>query len=196
MMSTLFIALAGDDKANVVPQSAAEALLPAITSLVVFLIAFGILAVAVWPKILKGLDAREQKIRDEIKSAEEARKQANQALQDYQKALAEAREEANQMIAKARADAKAAAEELRSRNETELGELRQRAAREIDTAKHQAIRELHAESATLAVAIASKILRREISVDDQQALVTESLRELGGVAGGSGGTGGSGGSRS
>ena len=156
--------------------------MPALTTLVVFIIFFAILRIKVWPPIVKGLEDRQNKIREEIESAEDARKQANDALKEYEDSLAEARKEAADMIAKARADAKAAADELRSRNESELADMKERAARDITAAKRQAIAELHAESATLAASIAGKILQREISSDDQQRLVEESLRELAGAA--------------
>ena len=150
----------------------------AVTSLAVFLIAFGFLYVKVWPQIVKGLDDRQRKIRQEIDAAEEAREQAKAALAEYERELANARDEANQMIARAKIGAQAVAQELRSRNEAELAELKQRAAREIESAKRSAISELHAEAATLAADIASKILQREISAEDQQRLIDDSLREL------------------
>ena len=156
-------------------------LLPAITAMVVFLLAFGFLYVKVWPKILKGLDDRDQKIRQEIANAEEAREKANAALAEYQSELASARQEANELIAQARADAKAVATELRDRNEVELAEMKQRATRDLETAKRAAITELHAETATLAADLAGRILKREISAEDQLRLVEESLGELAGT---------------
>lgn len=152
--------------------------LPGVTSLVVFLVAFGILYVKVWPMIVKGLDDREKKIRDEIASAEAARKQAEASQAEYHASLSKAREEANQMIAKARNDAKAVADELRTRNEADLAEMKNRATRDIEAAKQAAIGSLHAEAANLAVAIAGKILQREINPRDQQQLMEESIKEL------------------
>lgn len=152
--------------------------LPGVTALIVFLIAFGVLYVKVWPQIVKGLDDREKKIRDEIASAEAARKKAEAAQAEYQASLSKAREEANQMIAKARSDAKAVADELRTRNEADLSEMKTRATREIETARQAAIGSLHAEASNLAVAIASKILQREINPRDQQQLMEESIREM------------------
>ncbi|MGI9014959.1 MAG: F0F1 ATP synthase subunit B [Phycisphaerales bacterium] len=153
--------------------------LPAVTALIVFGVAFAILALKVWPMITQALDARDQKIRDEIRAAEEAREQAKAALDRYENELSSAREEASRMIQQARAEAKATAEELRARNEVELADLRNRAANDIRAAKENAIAEIHAEAGTLATAIASRILKREISVQDQQRLVEESLGQLG-----------------
>jgi F-type H+-transporting ATPase subunit b len=56
--------------------------------------------------------------------------------------------------------------------------MKHRATQDLQTAKRAAITELHAEAATLAAQIAAKILQREISADDQQRLVDESLEEL------------------
>ncbi len=155
--------------------------LPAVTALVVFLIAFGFLYLKVWPRIIKGLDEREEKIRREIRSAEEAQEQAKEALAQYERELGAAREEATALIARAKADAKAAAHELRERNTAELAEMKQRAMRDLDAARNAAIVELHNEAAVLASEIAAKILKREITLKDQERLVEESLEELAGA---------------
>lgn len=152
---------------------------PAITSIVVFLVFFILVHRLVWPKITKGLDEREAKILHEIEAAEEARGKARQAQEDYERSLEEARENAREMIAKAKADAKTTADEMLARNEAELAEMKQRATDDIENAKQAAIGALHNEAGNLAAAIAGKILQREISVEDQQRLVEESLRELG-----------------
>jgi F-type H+-transporting ATPase subunit b len=152
--------------------------LPGVTTLVVFLLAFGFLYLKVWPPIVKGLDDRQKKIREEIEAAEEARGQATAALEEYERSLADARQQAAETITQAKADARAVADELRQRNESELAEMKERATREIENAKRQAIVELHAETATLAADIASKILKREITVEDQKRLIDESLEEM------------------
>lgn len=171
-MITLFLA-AGEGGNPVAVQ-----IMPFVSALLVFAIAFMVLKVKVWPRITAGLDERENKIRDEIKSAEEARAQATAALAEYESSLAQARQAASEMIAKAKGDAKAAADELKRRNDAELADMKMRATKDIATAKAAAITEIHAHAASLAAAMASKILEREISVDDQQRLVEESLAQL------------------
>ncbi|MDP7009501.1 MAG: F0F1 ATP synthase subunit B [Phycisphaerales bacterium] len=148
------------------------------TAIVVFAVFLLLATKFVWPHILKGLDERDKKLRDDLEAAEEARQQAKDALAEYEQELLSARTEAGEMIAKARNDAKAAAEELRANNTRELAEMKKAAADDIETAKKAAISDLHTEASTLAVAIASKVLGREISAADQQSLVDESLAEL------------------
>ncbi len=174
--------LAADEAAEHGAESAelmAANWLPAVTALVVFLLAFGFLYMKVWPKIAQGLEDRENKIRQEIESAEQAREQAKAALAEYERSLASAREEANAMIVKAKTDAKAAGEQLRTRNEADLVEMKLRATRDIDSAKAAAIGELHTQATMLAADIAAKILSRELTAQDQQRLINESLDELG-----------------
>jgi len=170
----LNLILAADEPGNPVSIQ----LLPLITILIVFGATYWLLKSQVWPRITSALDERERKIREEIQQAEEAREEAKAVLAEYEKSLAQAREEANQMVAKAKADAKAVADDLRARNEQELAELKERAMREIQTARKAAVTELHEQSVVLATSIARKILQREISADDQQRLVEESMQEL------------------
>lgn len=153
--------------------------LPFLTSVVVFAVTFLILARTVWPKIVRGLDDRDRKIRDEIKAAEDSRAEAKRAQDEYERSLANARQEAMETIAKAKADAKTTADDMLARNQRDLTDQKHRAAQDIENAKQAAIGELHSEASVLAAAIAAKILQREISVEDQQRLVDESLRELG-----------------
>ena len=153
-------------------------LLPLLTTIVVFGAAFWILKSRVWPRITHGLDERDRKIRDEIRSAQEAREKAKVALAEYEESLASARREAGEMITKAKATAKAAGEELRLHNEAELADMKVRASREIEAAKKSAINEIHAEASILATAIAAKVLERAVSADDQNRLLEESLEEL------------------
>ncbi|MDP7004781.1 MAG: F0F1 ATP synthase subunit B [Phycisphaerales bacterium] len=149
------------------------------TAIVVFVIFLLLASKLVWPHIIGGLDQREQKLRDDLEAAEEARIQAKAALGEYEDELKKARTEAGEMIAKARQDAKAAAEELRSNNTRELAEMKSAATADINAAKKAAIGELHSEASNLAVEIAGRILDREISAEDQEALLTESLAEMG-----------------
>lgn len=159
-------------------QGVHEGVATAITALVVFFVVFGFLAVKVWPTITKALSERAAKIRDEIESAERARKQAREALDQYQKSLAEARAEAQKMLEATKASQQALAAELKSKADAELNAMKDRARRDIEAAKRAAIQEIYDEAGKLATDMASKILRREVNAGDQQRLLEESLGEL------------------
>lgn len=170
------------EKVGAIP-SVKQGLITAITSIAVFLIVLSVLGTAVWPRIVKGLDERASKITQEIASAEAARQQAKDALEEYERSLAQARAESQRMLEQAKADQQKLAAELRAKTDQEIGELRGKAMRDIESARRAAVAEIYDEAATLATHMASKILRREVSVDDQRRLVEESLSELRGAGG-------------
>ncbi len=149
------------------------------TTLVVFVVSLAILGKLVWPKILSALDEREQKILGEIEKAEKARSDADAALKEYERSLAEARQRADEMIEKTKAEQSRLAAQLKQEAEAELSQMRAAARRDIDAAKRAAVAEVYQEAATVAAAVAEKILRRELNDQDQSRLVDETLHEIG-----------------
>lgn len=149
-----------------------------IATVIVFAGVYFVLSKKAWPLIVKGLAEREAKIKAEIESAELARQQAKEALADYERSLAEARAEAKRMLDETKAQQQSLAAELRTKADAELAMMKERARRDIDIAKKAAIAEIYAEAGDLAAAMASKILRREVSQSDYDRLMQESLSEL------------------
>jgi len=155
-----------------------EGMITGITAVIVFLIVAVVLLTMVWPKIAKGLDDRNAKIREEIEAAEMARKQAKDALEQYQTSLAQARAEAQKMLDQTRAQQAVMAEELKKKADIELGQMREKAMRDIESAKKAAVGEIYTQAAELAGTMAGKILRKNISVDDQSRLIEETVSQM------------------
>lgn len=149
-----------------------------VTAIVLFIVVFGLLSTMVWPKIVAGLDERNNKIVGEIAAAEQARKQAKEALDEYEKNLAAARAESQKMLEETRAQQSQLAAQLKASADIELGAMREKALAEIEAAKKQALGELYSESVNLATTMAGKILQRQVTVDDQQRLMDESIAEM------------------
>jgi F-type H+-transporting ATPase subunit b len=170
-------ASAAEEKVGAIPTTA-QGVATGITALIVFALAAAFLGVVVWPKVTGALDERANKIRDEIKSAEDARKQAKDALAEYERNLAEARAEAQKMLESTRSQQNAMAAELKAKADADLNAMREKAKADIEAAKKQALAEIYAESVMIATAMAGKILQREVSAGDQQRLMDESLAEL------------------
>lgn len=159
-------------------QPHTQGLATAITALVVFAIVAAVLGGKVWPVIGKALDERSAKIRDEIATAELARKQAKDALALYEKNLADARAEAQAMLEQAKTQQQALAAELKAKAEVELNQMRERAKRDIEAAKRSAVNEIYSQAVILATTAAGKILQREVGAADQARLLEESLTEM------------------
>lgn len=149
-----------------------------IWNILMFLILLGVLWKFVWPKVLEGLQAREQKLRSDLTHAEQSAKQAEEALAKRQEELANAQKDAQVVIEEAKKRADQIAAKLKADAEAEIAKMKERAQAEIASAKDTALSEVYAQTAELSTQIASKILKREISAADQQQLVNDSLAEL------------------
>jgi F-type H+-transporting ATPase subunit b len=167
----------GGEKAGVLP-TIEQGIVPMVVTLVVFGIVLAILSAKVWPAISTGLADRENKIRNEIESAEMARKQAKDALEEYQKSLENARAESQKMLESTRAQQAAMAADLKAKADVELNAMRERAKRDIESAKRAAVAEIYNEASNLSTAIAEKILRRNLNEADQRQMVQESLAQM------------------
>ncbi|MEM9419742.1 MAG: F0F1 ATP synthase subunit B [Planctomycetota bacterium] len=149
-----------------------------IWNLLMFLILLGVLWTVVWPKILGGLKAREEKQLGDLEAAEKARAEAEASLEEYKTQLAEARQEAQSIVAEARKSAQDAANADRAKIEAEVASLKENAQRDIASAREQALSDIYSQAAALSTEIAGKILGREINADDQQGLVNESVEQF------------------
>jgi F-type H+-transporting ATPase subunit b len=150
----------------------------ALFTVVVFIVLLIILGATAWKPILAGLKDREKAIRDSIEAAKRAREDAERSGRELEAKMADVQREASQALAQAKADAVKLADTIRAQAEAESAALKDRTLREIDAAKQQALTEINTHAADLGTAVARKILQRDVTVNDQQRLVDESLAEL------------------
>ena len=169
---------AGPGEPKLIPEMGGTQILTTLITLIVFLGLVVILSKYAWGPIVSGLKAREDKIRRDIRDAEEARAQAEATLKKYQAQLATAEQSVLDLLAKASADAQQLATSIRANAQQEAEEAKERATKEIEAAKNQAVGEIYDQAATLGTTIAEKILRRNLNADDQQDLVRSSLEQL------------------
>lgn len=186
VLATLFFTLAPAATAIAAPaadgkqQATVQDVNPVtfVAAILVFGVAFYILSQTAWPKIVGGLEARENKIRSEIEAAEEAKKKSEEALSELDRVRSEAKAEAQKMVEATKAEQARLAADLKIEAEKELTQLRDSAMRNIEAAKRAALNEIYAESAVLATNIAEKILEREVNAEDQKRLVDQSVAEF------------------
>lgn len=159
-----------------------EGLITAITTLVVFLGLVVVLGKFAWGPIASGLQAREEKIRGDIKDAEEARARAEGTLKQYQQQLAAAEAQVRDLIAKAQRDGEQIATNIKMKAQQDAEEIKEKANKEIDSAKGAAVREVYQSAADLSTNIAEKILRRNLNPQDQADLINKGIEEFQAVA--------------
>lgn len=144
----------------------------------VFVALLFVLGKFAWGPIADGLDKREERIAGEIAAAEKANTDARSLLADYQGKLASADAEIRQMIEKAKREAEQAGQKIVERARGEAEAEKRRAIADIELATAGALEDLASRSATLAVQLAGKIVRAELTPADHSALVDEAVAEF------------------
>ncbi len=147
-------------------------------STVVFGLLVGTLWTTAWPKIAKALDERENLIREGVESAEKAREDAAKAQAQFEARLREAADQARQILDEARRDGQALRERMVSDTKEELAAERDRVQREVRSAADQALQQIMHKAAELAVDVARKALREQLTPDVQAAIQRRAVEEL------------------
>ena len=150
----------------------------AVVNLAIFLGVFAILAKFVWPNILKGLQAREDKIQGDLEAAETANQEAKALLADYQSKLDAAAAQVQSMLAEARTDAETNKQKIVEEAKAEAERQRERAVADIETAKKVALSELAGQTSDMAINVAKQVVGRELKPEDHADLIRQALDRL------------------
>jgi len=150
----------------------------ALCTLAVFLLLLGLLGKFAWGPIMMGLQRREQSILARIEAAKASADEAAAQLAEYRAKLASAGQEAQELLAKARRDGEATADAIRRAAQDAAARERDRAIADIQAAKDVAVTEIGRHAADLAVKLAGRIVRRELSPQDHNAMIVEALEKL------------------
>jgi len=130
-------------------------------------------------KPLKGiLQAREDTIRKSLDDARQAREEMQRLKNESAQILAAARAEADTIIARTRDDASRFRDELKVKAQAEAATIVKNAEQRIEMETARALQQIRAEAVEFSVAIASKILQRNVSKEDNERLIEETFRQI------------------
>ena len=149
-----------------------------IWTIVTFLVLVALLAKFAWRPLLAALDERQQAIRKSLDDARQAKQDLERVQAESQRILAEARTQAGEIVSRTRSDSAAFAEEMKQKARTDADALVKHAERQIEMQTSRALETIRHEAVDLSIAIASKILRRDISKEDNERLIQDTLREM------------------
>jgi F-type H+-transporting ATPase subunit b len=149
-----------------------------IWTLIAFLVALFILRKWAWPAITEALDKRQHAIVESIETAERARTEAAELLEEYRARLREARAQADEIVARARKAGEVHEREMVEEARHKREELLEQTRRDIEAETRRAIQEIRAEVADLTILATEKVTRKALDPEDQKRLVEEALREL------------------
>ena len=128
--------------------------------------------------ITKGLDDRSQRIKTNLDEARRLRDEAQALLAEYQAKQRAAAKETADLLASARAEAETLKQEAAANLEAMLKRRERMALDKIAQAEAQALADVRNEAVDLAVAAATQILTRHLSLDRAGALIDQSIGEI------------------
>ena len=164
----------GGDEVNILePQPTL-----AIYTLIVFLLLLAVLWKFAWGPLSKALHDREHSLETAFKDAEKARADAAALLEQHRRQMEQVQDEVRKIMDEANRKAQAVYEERLGQAQADAEATAQRASREIAGAKEQALAELYAQSADMAVAVAGRVLQRELGHDEQRRLIDVASQEM------------------
>lgn len=131
-----------------------------------------------WVPLLQALEAREKTIASAVENAERARAELEKVQANSATLLADARREASDVIARARADADRFREAMREKAAGEAASIARNAEQQIQRETAKAVEQLRQEAVELSIAIASKLIQRNLSKADNDQLIQDTVRQL------------------
>ena len=132
----------------------------------------------IWPYMLRAIEARQKTIADGLAAAEQGRRSLELSSRQAEETVVQARGRATEILAQAEKRASQIVDEARAAAKEE-GEREKAAAKaEIEQAATRAREQLRDHVASLAVAGAEKILRREVDAKAHAELLESIKRQL------------------
>jgi len=132
----------------------------------------------IWPHMLRAIETRQKTIADGLAAAEQGRRSLETSTRQAQDEMAKARERASEILSQAEKRAAQMVEEARNAAKEEGNREKAAAKAEIEQQVTRAREQLRDQVASLAVAGAEKILRREVDARAHGELLDSIKRQL------------------
>lgn len=143
----------------------------------VFLLLMFILTKFIWKPILGAVKSREENIHDALEMAEKTKAEMKMLQAQNENLLKEARVERDSMIKDAKETATKMVDDAKNRAKEEAEKVLTSAQLAITAEKNAALAELKTQVASMALEIAEKIVRDELSAGDKQKKMASQLAE-------------------
>lgn len=147
-------------------------------TILTFLVLLVLLAKFAWKPLLALLDRREGMIRQSLDDAEKAKQELQRLQQESKEILSKARVEAQSILAKSRSEAEKLKGELRQEAKVQADSILRDAEKQIQVETEKAIAVLKNEVVDLSLLVASKLIKKNLSKEDNQSLIEESLKQV------------------
>jgi F-type H+-transporting ATPase subunit b len=149
-----------------------------IWTIVTFLVLLALLAKFAWRPLLEALDSRQNAIRKSLDDAQHARAELERIQHESAQIVSRARAEADGIITRSRGDAERLREEMKQKAKADAEAIVKNAERQIQLETSRALQQIRHEAVELSVMIASKIIQRNLSKEDNARLIEEALQQV------------------
>ena len=149
-----------------------------IWTIVTFLVLLALLAKFAWRPLLQALETRQNAIRKSLDDAQQAKQDLERLNAESAQIIARARVDADAIITQSRADGERLREEIRQKARGEADLIVKNAERQIQLETSRALQQIRHEAVELSVMIASKIIQRNLTKDDNERLIDEALKQV------------------
>lgn len=130
-------------------------------------------------KIKAILDQRREAADKQITEAENAKAEAMTIKKTYEQNMLQAKAKADDLLQTAQRSANSRSEEIIAQAQQQAAQIKSKAADDIALEKKKAINEAKDEISDLAMAIAGKVVGRELNAGDQAEMIDRFIDELG-----------------
>ena len=130
-------------------------------------------------KVKAVIDQRREAADREITDAKAARAEAMAIKQTYEQNMKEAKAKADDILMNAQRTASSRSEEIIGQAQAAAAQIKSKASADIEMEKKKAINDAKNEISGLAMAIAGKVVERELTDADQSDLIDRFINELG-----------------
>lgn len=149
-----------------------------IWTILTFLVLVGLLAKFAWRPLLEALDNRQNAISKALDDAAQAKVELERVQEESALIVSKARAEADAIITRSRADAERLREEIKQKARSEAEAVVKNAERQIQLETARALQQIRHDAVELSVMIASKLIQRNLSKEDNERLIEEALKQV------------------
>jgi F-type H+-transporting ATPase subunit b len=149
-----------------------------IWTIVTFLVLLTLLAKFAWRPLLDALETRQSAIRKSLDDAQQAKEELERLHVESGQIIQRARNDAEAVIAQSRSDGDRLREELKQKARAEADHIVKNAERQIQLETSRALEQIRREAIDLSVMIASKIIKRNLSKEDNEKLIDDALKQV------------------
>jgi F-type H+-transporting ATPase subunit b len=150
----------------------------AIWTILTFLVLLWFLKKIAWKPLLRALEARKETIQKSMEAAQQAKQELERLNRESAQILRNAHAEAELIISKSRSEAEKLREELKQKARMDSEAILREAQGRIEMETGRALRQVRSEIVDLSIEIASKLLQRNLSKEDNRELIEETLRQM------------------